>query len=82
MKCKRCKVNENEKGSMNCKKCMERNERVTNLIIAENVAKNLHISDVIKSLPNSEPLLAERDNAENYNRFEYLRSYQAMFYNG
>jgi hypothetical protein len=33
--CKRCKDNEAEKGSLNCKKCNERNERHNAKLLAE-----------------------------------------------
>lgn len=45
--CKRCKANEAEKGSLNCEKCNERNDRHTAKLIAE--SKNLHIPAVSKS---------------------------------
>lgn len=50
--CKRCKVNEAEKGSLNCKKCNEKNKKHTAKLAEENKAKKLHSSDVIKSLAN------------------------------
>lgn len=50
--CRRCKDNEAEKGSLNCEKCNERNERHNAKLIAENKAKNLHIPAVSKSLAN------------------------------
>lgn len=48
--CKRCKNNEAEKGSLNCEKCNERNERHNAKLLAESKAKNLHIPAVSKSL--------------------------------
>ena len=48
--CNRCKNNEAEKGSLNCERCNERNERHNIKLIAENKAKNLHIPVVSKSL--------------------------------
>lgn len=50
--CRRCKDNEAEKGSLNCEKCNERNERHNAKLIAESKAKNLHIPAVSKSLAN------------------------------
>ena len=50
--CRRCKSNEAEKGSLNCEKCNERNERHNAKLIAESKAKNLHIPAVSKSLAN------------------------------
>ena len=52
--CKRCKTNEAEKGSLNCKKCNERNERYNAKLLIESKVKNLHIPVVSKSLANYE----------------------------
>ena len=48
--CKRCKTNEAAKGSLNCEKCNEKNTKRTAKLIAESKAKNLHITNVSKSL--------------------------------
>lgn len=48
--CKRCKTNEAAKGSLNCKRCNERNRKYTAKLIADGKARNLHIPVVGKSL--------------------------------
>lgn len=50
--CKRCKTNEAEKGSLNCEKCNERNDRHNAKLMAESKEKNLHIPAGSKSLAN------------------------------
>lgn len=48
--CRRCKDSEAKKGSLNCKKCNERNRKHTAKLISESKAKDLHIPVVSKSL--------------------------------